>query len=299
MMHDKWRSLFGTGCLMAVLVLFGASAAFAQTPAHDPTVLMGTAADHDKVVLQWTAAGTPIVADADATPPVAAQTMYEIAYAMLPTATNFGGVAVEKMKVAIGPPNSVTITGLEAGKRYVFGIRGDVAAATMTDWGSTATDEAADAVIRLVAVMTGDPPRPGDVDHRDVMITPGDKMLMVEWEDPLPGDAKFDLEIEKYMVQFSMKEKTGYKDWVHMPTEPMVSITGLDNGTMYYVRIKAVNDAGGESADWSIPKMGTPSADAPMPTPALPLFGAFALGAGLLAAGRARLRRREQRQLTR
>ena len=41
---------------------------------------------------------------------------------------------------------------------------------------------------------------------------------------------------------------------------------------------------------------GTPP---PTKTPALPIFGAFALGAGLLAAGRARLRRREQRQLTR
>jgi hypothetical protein len=37
----------------------------------------------------------------------------------------------------------------------------------------------------------------------------------------------------------------------------------------------------------------------PTPTPALPIFGAFALGAGLLAVGRARLQRRRQRQLTR
>ena len=49
---------------------------------------------------------------------------------------------------------------------------------------------------------------------------------------------------------------------------------------------------------------GTPMAGGttptPTPTPALPFFGAFALGAGVLAAGRARLRRRaaERRQLT-
>ena len=227
--------------------------------------------------------------------------MYEIAYAMRATpASDFAGVAVETKKVAIGAPNSVTITGLEAGKRYLFGIRGDVAAVTMTTWGSTTQTNDA---ITLVEGMTGSPPKPGDVDHRDVMITPGDEMLMVDWEDPLPGgDASDDLEIEEYMVQFSEKEKTGYKDWVHMPTEPMVTITGLENETDYYVRIKAVNDAGGVSANWSTPQMGTPSDDAPKPkpTPALPVFGAFALGAGLLAAGRARLRRRrEQRQLTR
>ena len=76
-------------------------------------------------------------------------------------------------------------------------------------------------------------------------------------------------------------------------------IANLTNGMTYYVRAKAKNDAGGVSANWSDPVMGTPTAEGATPTPALPVFGAFALGAGLLAAGRARLRRREQRQLTR
>ena len=39
----------------------------------------------------------------------------------------------------------------------------------------------------------------------------------------------------------------------------------------------------------------TEAAVTPMGVPALPIFGAVALGAGLLAAGRARLRRRELR----
>ena len=46
-----------------------------------------------------------------------------------------------------------------------------------------------------------------------------------------------------------------------------------------------------------------PEEEEPMPTPALPIYGAFVLGAGLLAVGRrrrrAQLRGREQRQLTR
>ena len=45
---------------------------------------------------------------------------------------------------------------------------------------------------------------------------------------------------------------------------------------------------------YSASKMATPTAMDPAPTPALPLFGAVALGAGLLAAGRARIRRRQQ-----
>ena len=70
---------------------------------------------------------------------------------------------------------------------------------------------------------------------------------------------------------------------------------GLMNGTEYTVQVAARNEI--DLGEYSDEEMATPMAATP--TPALPLFGAFALGAGLLAAGRARLRRREQRQLTR
>ena len=81
------------------------------------------------------------------------------------------------------------------------------------------------------------------------------------------------------------------------------TIDGLINGTAYLVRVRAV-DSAGNMGEWSDSGSGTPMGITP--TPALPLFGAFGLGAGLLAAGRARMRRqaqlrgrREQRRMTR
>ena len=74
------------------------------------------------------------------------------------------------------------------------------------------------------------------------------------------------------------------------------------NGTEYSVRVRTLNGYTWLDPDdgWSDVMKATPMAGgAPTPTPALPLFGAFALGAGLLTAGRARLRRRASRQLTR
>ena len=68
---------------------------------------------------------------------------------------------------------------------------------------------------------------------------------------------------------------------------------GLMNGTEYTVQVAARNEIGlGEPSD---EEMATPMPTTP--TPALPLFGAFALGAGLLAVGRRRLRRRRQQLL--
>ena len=90
-----------------------------------------------------------------------------------------------------------------------------------------------------------------------------------------------------------------------MLTDTEYMITSLDNDIMYDVQVRAINEAKGKSL-WSPgdeagadAARGTPMADGATPTPALPLFGAFALGAGLFAAGRARLRRRAQQcQLT-
>ena len=68
------------------------------------------------------------------------------------------------------------------------------------------------------------------------------------------------------------------------------TITGLVNGQEYAVWVWA--DGRDEVSDV---RYATPMALTPAPTPALPIFGAVALGASLLAAGRARLRRRALR----
>ena len=70
------------------------------------------------------------------------------------------------------------------------------------------------------------------------------------------------------------------------------TIDGLTNGVEYRVEVCAYDDIeddvgwGCKNAYEIIPMA---------PVPALPIFGAVALGAGLLASGRARLRRRELR----
>lgn len=283
-MTNRWSSLFVTGCLMAALALFGSATALAQAPTGTLNDVEATAVDHQSVLVTW---------DFEETGATEA-TKFEVGYfqsddGSVVAAT--AGVGVMSKMTSNATMDSLTISDLMPGKRYVFMVRarsGD-AADDAAAWPTSAGDTT-DTATTMAA------PMPSVVDHRKIMVMPGDEMLMVEWEDPLPGHD--DLMIEEYEVQFSKKEKSGYMMWPHKPTEPMVTITGLDNGTMYYVQIMAVNDAGGKSA-WSKAVSGTPSADAPMPTPALPLFGAFALGAGLLAAGRARLRRREQRRLIR
>ena len=70
-----------------------------------------------------------------------------------------------------------------------------------------------------------------------------------------------------------------------------VTIDGLVNGVEYGVRIVARGE-GDMMGEYSAEMMATPMApEEPVePVPALPLFGAIALSAGLVAAGRRRLR---------
>ena len=71
------------------------------------------------------------------------------------------------------------------------------------------------------------------------------------------------------------------------------TIMGLMNGTEYYVVVSSYNERSRSRSANSIQARQTPM----MPTPALPVFGVLALGAGLVAAGRRRLRARRQPRL--
>ena len=155
--------------------------------------------------------------------------------------------------------------------------------------------------------MTSTAPLPAAV--TGVMVEPGDKMLTVSWDAANPDESvtRTNLLITKYYVQYR-KSQTAVAlagDW--MPMEPMevmgdmttAMIEMLTNDTSYDVQVRAENNAGGKGG-WSsqTPRSkGTPTAMTP--TPALPLFGAFGLGVGLLAAGRARMRQRRQQALLR
>ena len=87
--------------------------------------------------------------------------------------------------------------------------------------------------------------------------------------------------------------------WPFALTSPVAVVDRLENDTKYYVAARSKNSAGGWSEfDWSEAAEGTPMAaeepggteEPEEPVPALPLFGVLALGAGLMAAGRRRLR---------
>ena len=69
---------------------------------------------------------------------------------------------------------------------------------------------------------------------------------------------------------------------------PTTGGNGSQLGTMTMMTLEIVDDEGGTTT--------TPTPTTPTPTPALPTFGAFALVAGLVAAGRRRLRQRLLRQ---
>ena len=156
-----------------------------------------------------------------------------------------------------------------------------------------------------MAVSAG-PPTPAISKMAPPMVEAGDKMLMVSWAEPAS---------EKSITHYHLDYKTASAaNWMDRPMNVSAlnyPIDGLINGTVYLVRVRGV-DSGGNMGVWSDNGSGMPMAGAetptptPTPTPALPLFGAFGLGAGLLAAGRARMRRqaqlcgrREQRQMTR
>ena len=115
----------------------------------------------------------------------------------------------------------------------------------------------------------------------------GDGYLMVDWEAPMSPD---DAPITDYSVRY-MQKGGAWADQMHEGVMTDSMISGLVNGVEYYVQVAAVNKNG--MGEYSESAMGIPMM-MPTPTPALPIFGAVALGAGLLAAGRARLRGRRQ-----
>ena len=97
----------------------------------------------------------------------------------------------------------------------------------------------------------------------------------------------------KYMVEWRTASQTyGAAARQAEVTGAMTySVEPLENGMEYMLRVKAGNDVGYGPASDEV--TATPM----MPTPALPVFGALALGAGLVAAGRRRLRARQRRLL--
>ena len=203
--------------------------------------------------------------------------------------TNNIGVGTGTVQAQIVPPAGNPP--LKAGTTYMIRLR-----AQNKDQGYGPWSEYLTASTKAVP---GREPSPTVSKMAPPMVEAGDKMLKVSWTEPAS---------EKSITHYQVDYKTASaKKWMDKPinvTELNYPISGLINDTAYVVRVRAVDGADNIGA-WSDNGSGTPMG-MPMPTPALPLFGAFGLGAGLLAVGRARMRRqaqlrgrREQRQMTR
>ena len=200
-----------------------------------------------------------------------------------------------------GATQEYTIESLKVGTDYRIRLRAQNRSQGYGLWSEYLYDD--------TMAVAGPDPTPAVSKMDEPRVYSGDKMLEVYWSEPAS---------EKSITHYQVDYKTASaEEW--MDEDDVIDVTAtkyhiedLINGTAYLVRVRAVDSAGNMGV-WSDAGSGTPMMEAeeaptptPTPTPALPLFGAFGLGAGLLAVGRARMRRqaqlrgrREQRQMTR
>lgn len=185
-----------------------------------------------------------------------------------------------------GTRHTMTLTGLKGGTSYFVGI---ARKRTTTVGGAFALENGQ---YTTAAVMTGSLPLPDRV-LNVVIDSSADTMLEVSWDAPYAGAAG--LTIKEYEVKYNTSmtaSKAAGRAVVVKVTGMMATISNLMMGTMYDVQVRAVNSAEGKG-EYSVKMTATPgmAGGGTTTTPALPLFGILALFAGLLAAGRARLRR--------
>ena len=181
----------------------------------------------------------------------------------------------------VGVGVSGIIDGLKPGKTY------QVRVAPRNAIGVGTIDDAADAASGIVTAA----PKPDRV--TDVTVTPGDRMLMIEWVEPFAGHSTLTIKAYHVWIRTSKTATADAGAWRDLGpvTTNSVVASNLTNDTSYDVEVNAKNSADAQG-DRSVTVMATPSADGeemPMETPALPLAGILLLGAGLVAAGRRRL----------
>ena len=135
-----------------------------------------------------------------------------------------------------GKSASYTVTGLTNGETYRFRVR------AVNSVGPGPASEPASAT---PATVPGAP--------RNLMATPGDQRVTLVWERPADNGG---LPITGY--EYSQKEENGsYGGWTSIDqsgpretNETSYTVTGLENGTVYSFRVRAVNDMGpGDPSD--------------------------------------------------
>ena len=135
---------------------------------------------------------------------------------------------------------TVTITGLDNGTTYEVRVRA-VNSVGVGDWSP---------IGRGTPVAAASAPTA-------LTVTAGDGQLVVSWQAPADDGAA----IESYEVEHRREGGSWERQ---TSTATTVTITGLDNGTTYEVRVRAVNSVG--AGDWSPIGRGTPVAAASAPT---------------------------------
>lgn len=280
-MTSTRRSLTVLGVLAAVMLAVSTGVAQAQPVA--PSTFSVVPNGYGALLVTWTTAGGHQAGDT-----------YDIRYEEVENGTLIYG---DRDTILTGISGlSHTITGLKHGTRYVVNLRGR-RGSVLSDWrdgdGSVDGDQGVGATTISapdLAVVQG------------VTAKAGDGSVTVMWTalaDPTGAP------LARYQVR--AQSSTNNVD-MYVPgdmTEAM--LMGLTNGVEYTVSVRGQAslagepDAGRYSTAYSAGVKVTPMAGAgmddddddeePMPTPALPFVGVLALLAGLLAAGRARLRR--------
>ena len=295
-MMSTRRSLFTFGALLAAVALLAPATALAQSAlAVGPT----DPSSHDMLEVTWTRdddAGTEgyriyFQKQADDTTTTA------------PTTANHTG----RMDVDGLATEEATLTGLDHDSYYrvaIAPIDGDDMVGDIVDQADTS---AAGSAKTDVAGAPGPP--------RNVRAMGGDETFTVMWDAPYAGEAG--LTIDHYRVQKREVAGNLFGDWV--PDEgddeggkkvagdmTMIVFEDLDNGIVYQARVMASNsadvagpystleddmsDPGDEAATTGMGDDDDDDDEDMTETPALPIVGLLALGAGLLAAGRRRLR---------
>jgi hypothetical protein len=328
-MMSTRRSLFTFGLLLAVLAL-NAPPAIAQEAdqvivtgsvmAEKPA----TGTKYNKLTLKWTLADTATnVDDRDNLGFLVFYTTGSKAVPLADASDAEKAAAERKLDAHDELPGVMKVDAGKPTKRVVSSVGG----AQMTDFEYTLRGLKQDTLYAVTvlayndlakqyattgdesAIVTGSattaPVAPSRV--RSVELTPADKMLTVMWQRPTNTGGST-LTIAGYEVQHrtSQTARDLPGTWTKYPpaggamlTVMKYDITGLLNDVMYDVQVRAVNSASGKGP-WEPIDMaglqGTPTDDpdaqpTTTTTPALPFFGILALLGGLLAAGRARLRR--------